>query len=68
MADIDLSDLWMKGIKLVLSLLIFTILCALAGGVIVTFLELRLLFSNPLESALRTIIVDTLILLAVVSK
>ena len=57
---------WVKGIKLVLSLLILTILAALVGGVIKTFLDLRLLFDNPVEVALRHIIVDTLILLAVV--
>jgi len=62
----DLTDLWVKGIKLVLSLLILTILIALTGGVIKTFLDLRLLFQSPLEVALRQVIVDTLILLAVV--
>lgn len=57
---------WIKGIKLVLSFLIFTILLALSGGVIKTFIDLKLLLNNPLEVALRQIIVDTLILLAVV--
>ncbi len=56
----------MQGIKLVLSLLILTILTALAGGVLMTFLELHLLFSSPLEIALRQVIVNTLILLAIV--
>src|SRR5207302_899894 len=60
------ANFWVKGIKLVLSLLILTILAALAGGVIKTFLDLRLLFNNPVEVALRHVIVDTLILLAVV--
>ena len=60
------TSFWIKGIKLVLSLLIFTILVALAGGVIKTFLDLRLLFDHPVEVALRHVIVDTLILLAVV--
>ena len=60
------TSFWIKGIKLVLSLLIFTILAALTGGVIKTFLDLRLLFDNPVEVALRHVIVDTLILLAVV--
>jgi len=62
----DRTSFWIKGIKLVLSLLILTILAALTGGVIKTFLDLRLLFDNPVEVALRHIIVDTLILLAVV--
>jgi uncharacterized membrane protein (DUF373 family) len=63
---VDLTELWMKGVKLVLSLLILTILVALGGGVIRTFLDLRLLLYSPLEVALRHVIVDTLILLAVV--
>ena len=64
--DMDLSELWMKAIKSVLSLLILTILIALTGGVIKTFLDIRLLISAPVEVGLRQIIVDTLILLAVV--
>lgn len=62
----DRTNFWIKGIKFVLSLLILTILVALTGGVVKTFLDLRLLFDNPVEVALRHIIVDTLILLAVV--
>jgi len=62
----DLTQLWMKGIKLVLSLLILTILAALTGGVVKTFLDIGLLFHNAVEVALRQVIVDTLILLAVV--
>lgn len=62
----DLASLWMTGIRLVLSLLILTILLALAGGVVKTFLDLRLLFHAPVDVALRHVIVDTLILLAVV--
>jgi len=62
----DVARLWTTGIRLVLSLLILTILVALAGGVVKTFLDIRLLFANAVEDALRQIIVDTLILLAVV--
>ncbi len=62
----DLTSLWMRGIKIVLSLLIVTILAALAGGVAKTFLDLQLLLHSPLEVALRHVIIDTLILLAVV--
>lgn len=62
----DLTTLWTKGIKLVLSLLIVTILTALIGGVAKTFLDLGLLLRNPVEVALRQIIIDTLIILAVV--
>jgi len=62
----DLTRFWIKGIKIVLSLMIGTILTALAGGVIKMFFDLRLLFSSPLEEALRQIIVSALLLLAVV--
>jgi uncharacterized membrane protein (DUF373 family) len=62
----DLTRFWIKGIKIVLSLMIGTVLAALTGGVVKTFLDLRLLFNNPVEVALRHVIVDTLILLAVV--
>lgn len=65
-AGMDVAAWWIKGIKLVLSLLILTILLALTGGVIKTLLDLALLVHNPVEVALRQIIVDTLILLAVV--
>lgn len=65
-AEVDLTKLWMRGIKLVLSLLILTILAALTGGVVKTFLDLRLLFHSPVEVALRQVIIDTLIILAVV--
>lgn len=64
--ETDLTDLWMKGIKAVLSLMILTILIALTGGVIKTFLDIGLLLHAPVEVGLRQIIVDTLILLAVV--
>lgn len=63
---LNMTDIWMQGIKVVLSFLIVTILTALAGGVLMTFLELHLLFSSPLEIALRQVIVNTLILLAIV--
>ncbi|WP_447986771.1 phosphate-starvation-inducible PsiE family protein [Nitrospira sp. Nam74] len=65
-AGMDLTAWWIKGIKLVLSFLILTILLALTGGVIKTLLDLTLLLHNPVEVALRQIIIDTLILLAVV--
>ncbi len=65
-AGVDLTAWWIKGIKFVLSFLILTILLALTGGVLKTLLDLRLLLYNPVEVALRQIIVDTLILLAVV--
>lgn len=62
----DMAAYWVTGIKGVLSLLIVTILLALAGGVIRTLLDLRLLLTEPLEVALRHILLETLMLLAVV--
>ena len=62
----DMTQIWVQGVKLVLSMLILTILTALAGGVIKTFVGLEKLFSEPLEIVLRELIVNTLILLAIV--
>ncbi len=61
-----MTAIWKKGIRLVLSLLILTILLALAGGVLRTFVDLGTLVHHPVEVSLRLIIVDTLILLAIV--
>lgn len=66
MRSLDLMDVWTKGIRLVLSMLILTILTALAGGVVMTFLDVGLLLRRPVEDALRQVLIDTLILLAVV--
>lgn len=65
-AGVDMAGIWMTGIRIVLSLLIVTILLALTGGVLRTFLDLRLLWTTPVEVALRYILVETLMLLAVV--
>jgi uncharacterized membrane protein (DUF373 family) len=59
-------QLWEMAIRFTLNLLIITILLGLVGGVVKTFLDLRLLLSADLEVALRHIIVDALTLLAVV--
>lgn len=66
MRSLDLMSVWTWGIRLVLSLLILTILTALAGGVLMTFIDIGLIFHRPMEEALRQVIIDTLILLAVV--
>ena len=50
-------QLWEMAIRFTLNLLIITIL---VGGVVKTFMDLRLLLSADLEVALRHIIVDTL--------
>lgn len=66
MRSLDLMNVWTRGIRLVLSLLILTILTALTGGVLMTFLDIALIFHRPVEDALRQVLIDTLILLAVV--
>ncbi len=66
MRSFDLMTVWTRGIRLVLSMLILTILTALAGGVLMTFIDIGLLFHRPVEEALRQVLIDTLILLAVV--
>jgi uncharacterized membrane protein (DUF373 family) len=62
----DMMQVWDRAIRFTLSLLIIVILIGLVGGVVKTFLDLRLLLSANLEVALRHIIVDALTLLAVV--
>jgi len=62
----DITRGWEAGTRFILSLLTLTILLGLAGGVVKTFLDLRLLLSADLDVALRHIIVDALTLLAVV--
>lgn len=62
----DSTHIWDKGTQFVLSLLILTILLGLTGGVIKTFLELRLLLTTDIDVALRHVIVNTLTLLAVI--
>jgi uncharacterized membrane protein (DUF373 family) len=62
----DMTRAWEAGTRFILSLLTLTIILGLAGGVVKTFLDLRLLLSADLEVALRHIIVDALTLLAVV--
>ena len=66
LASSDLTLLWEKGTQAVLSLLIVTILVGLAGGVIKTFIGLRLLLTADIDLGLRHLIVNTLMLLAVV--
>ena len=62
----DITRVWEVGTRFILSLLTLTILLGLAGGVVKTFLDLRLLLSADMEVALRQVLVDTLTLLAVV--
>jgi uncharacterized membrane protein (DUF373 family) len=62
----DIMRVWEAGTRIILGFLTLTILLGLAGGVVKTFLDLRLLLSTGVEVALRQVLVDTLTLLAVV--
>jgi uncharacterized membrane protein (DUF373 family) len=66
LSHLDLLEVWNRGIKGVLSLVMLTLLTALAGGALKTFWEIRLLFDHSTEVVLRQVIVNTLILLALV--
>jgi len=64
--SLDLMEVWTWGIKGVLSLMMITILTALTGGILKTFLDLLTLTDQPTEIVLRQVIINTLILLAIV--
>lgn len=49
----------------ILSVLIIAILLSMLGGVIITIIHLQQLFTMDMEHALRTIIIDVLMILAV---
>jgi uncharacterized membrane protein (DUF373 family) len=66
LAAYDITRAWEAGTRFILSLLTLTILIGLAGGVVKTFLDLRLLLTADVDVALRQLVVDTLTLLAVV--
>ena len=69
-----LKDLWIESnssafyeklVRLILIVLILTIISGMLGGVVITILHLRLLFTMGIEHALRVIIIDALTILAV---
>lgn len=59
------SVLYERLARWILSLLIIAILSSMMGGVILTILHLRLLFTMDIEHALRIVIIDVLTILAV---
>lgn len=64
--EMETSQWFVKGLKVVLSLLMGARLLALLAGVAKTVWDLRLFWTAELEVALRRIIIDSLIVLAVV--
>ncbi len=63
---VDLEEVWSRGMKGVLSLVLLILLIALTGGALKTLWEIRLLIDLSVEVVLRQVIVDTLMLLALV--
>lgn len=59
------SVLYERLARWILSLLIIAILSSMMGGVILTILHLRLLFTMDIGHALRIVIIDVLTILAV---
>ncbi|MBX3325530.1 MAG: phosphate-starvation-inducible PsiE family protein [Nitrospira sp.] len=66
LSQLDLVEMWSKGMKGVLSLVMLTLLIALTGGALKTLWEVRLLFDHSGEVVMRQVIVNTLMLLALV--
>jgi uncharacterized membrane protein (DUF373 family) len=66
LSQLDLLEVWSRGMKGVLSLVILMLLTALTGGALKTFWEVRLLLDHSAEVVLRQVIVNTLMLLALV--
>lgn len=63
---LDFVEVWSRGMKGVLSLVLLILLTALTGGALKTLWEIRLLIDHPVEVVLRQVIVNTLMLLALV--
>lgn len=63
--EFNSSAFYEKLVRLILSVLILTIISGMLGGVVITILHLRLLFTMDIEHALRIIIIDALTILAV---
>ncbi|HMS83662.1 MAG TPA: phosphate-starvation-inducible PsiE family protein [Nitrospira sp.] len=66
LSHFDPLEVWNKGMKGVLSLVMLILLTALTGGALKTLWEIRLLIDHPAEVVLRQVIVNTLMLLALV--
>ncbi len=63
--EFDPTTFYEKLAKWILSVLILAILSGMLGGVVITMVHLRLLFTMDIEHALRVIIIDVLTILAV---
>lgn len=66
LSHLDPLEVWNRGMKGVLSLVMLMLLTALTGGALKTFWEIRLFMDHSAEIVLRQVIVNTLMLLALV--
>jgi uncharacterized membrane protein (DUF373 family) len=66
LAHLDLLEIWSRGMKGVLNLVMLTLLITLTGGALKTLWEIRLFLDHPAEVVLRQVIVNTHMLLALV--
>ena len=66
LAHLDLLEVWNRGMKGVLSLVLLTLLTAITGGALKALWDLRLLVDHSLEIVLRQVVINTLMLLALV--
>lgn len=66
LSHLDLLEVWNRGMKGVLSLVLLTLLTAITGGALKALWDLRLLVDHSLEIVLRQVIINTLMLLALV--
>ena len=66
LSHFDFLEVWNRGIKGVLSLVVVTLVTALVGGAVKTFWEIRLLMDHSTKVVLRQVIINTLMLLALV--
>ena len=62
----SISQLFSHLISLLLCGLILVLLLGMGGGIVRTFLDLKLILAHPVEDALRQLLLDTLVILAVV--
>ncbi len=66
LSHLDLLEVWNRGMRVVLSLVMLTLLTAITGGALKALWDLRLLIDHSVEVVLRQVIVNTLMLLALV--
>ena len=64
--DLKITQFFEMSARVMLSLLIVAILATVLAGIVWTFYDLRLVFRQEIQGAIRTLLVDMLTVLAVV--